>query len=122
MKTDLVLTALTKARDQIARPGYFFKGRYYNRSSSDDGYDYPCCIYGAIGFALDQYPDSFHDNSIGRRTVDLLRDQIPDHLMHISGQRKLSLIEYGDKATTSQEDVVALFNRTIDARNHLTRG
>ncbi len=114
--TDSVVTALIKARDQIGRPGYFHKGSNYNRLSDETGYNHPCCIYGAVGFALNQNPGYFKNDSIGRRVIDLLREHIPDHLMHVSGQRKLSLIEYGDRATTSQGDVVALFNRAIDAR------
>jgi len=114
--TDLILEAMTRARNQIARPGYFFKGNYYKKSDLDTGLDFPCCIYGAVGYGVDYHPRNFTTGDLSRQIITLLRLQIPTRLKHVSLLRELSLIKYGDRIATTQDDVVALFDRAIEKR------
>lgn len=104
---DLVLQALKKARSQIARPGYFHKHQYYAGKDDIKNLDRPCCIYGAIGFAVDAHPRRFTSGSLGRQVACELYPFVANHI---------SLFEYSDHVTTTQNNVVALFTRAIEAR------
>ena len=104
---DLVLQALKKARSQIARPGYFHKHQYYAGKDDKLDLDRPCCIYGAIGFAVNVHPRRFTPGSLGKLTASALYSFVPEHI---------TLFEYSDHKTTTQNDMVALFTRAIEAR------
>lgn len=119
--TDPILEGLIKARDQIGRPGYFHKHGYYKKCSDDLGLDYPCCVYGAVGFAVDKHPAhnhgiDFSSSEVGMTIITMLKGLVPTHLRHSSSERGLSLIEYTDRKATTQADVVNLFNRAIERR------
>lgn len=121
--TDLVLVALLKARNQIARPGYFYKLNYYKYSNDKTSgenlisgeFDHPCCIYGAVGFAVNQHPLEFGKSTLGREVINSLTKYIPSY-MPTPKRNWLGLTEFGIRSTTTQADVVDLFNRAISAR------
>ncbi len=113
--TNPVLIALLKARNQIARPNYFYKENYYKYPNDEGGgFDYPCCIYGAVGFAVNQHPLEFGKSTLGRKVINCLKDHIPSY-MPIPRRKWFGLIEFQECKTTTQKDVVALFNRAIMA-------
>ena len=116
MKVDLVLDGLTKARDFLYFLTFLTETGYFKYEIGKKRFDYPCCIYGAVTFATNQHPVTFAFGTLGRKIIEILKSCIPTHLMHRSGTRGLSLIEYSDRVATTQEDVVALFNRAIDKR------
>lgn len=110
---DPILEGLIKTRDQIARPGFFNKRQYYNElaggSSSRKMLDHPCCIFGAVGFAIDVYPTNFALGSLGRKIINLLEQHVPNG-------NYIGLIQFNDHKDTTQDDIVALCNRAIEAR------
>lgn len=109
---DPILEGLIKTRNQIARPGFFHKKQYYNNFDDEildrKKYDLPCCIFGAVGFATNVHPASFAVGSLGRKIIELLEQHVPNFFV--------GLIHFNDYENTTQDDMIALCDRTIKAR------
>mgnify|MGYP001797557280 CR=1 FL=1 len=97
---------LIKAREHISDPSMWYQGNWSQTGIDGARKGYPCCVYGAIEWAL--------PNDIGNPHLNSKAEKLALFVEKVAGIEADGLGGFNDDPNTTHQDVLDVFDKAIE--------